>query len=269
MRGSRRYSRCRSRCGQLCQRLSRRDTLKRLSLNDPPFAAGTGEGVTIAVVDSGVHAGHPHMGGRVTGGVCVLSDVDPADWADRLGHGTAVAAAIHEKAPLAALLAVRVFNRSLTTSAQALADGLVWSVDNGADVINLSLGTANAAHRELLTGAVAYAVERGALVVSARAWNGQTWFPGSLDGAIGVVLDAECARDEIGYVKSDGPGRIYAASGYPRPIPGVPVERNLSGISFAVANVTGFLARMGSSDASAVPPRRASAITWDPFSNSN
>ena len=35
-----------------------------------------------------------------------------------------------------------------------------------------------------------------------------------------------------------------AASGYPRPIPGVPVERNLSGISFAVANVTGFLARL-------------------------
>jgi hypothetical protein len=35
-----------------------------------------------------------------------------------------------------------------------------------------------------------------------------------------------------------------SASGYPRPIEGVPVERNLSGISFAVANVTGFLARL-------------------------
>jgi hypothetical protein len=36
----------------------------------------------------------------------------------------------------------------------------------------------------------------------------------------------------------------FAAAGFPRPIPGVPVERNLSGISFAVANVTGFLARL-------------------------
>jgi hypothetical protein len=35
-----------------------------------------------------------------------------------------------------------------------------------------------------------------------------------------------------------------AASGYPRPIPGVPPERNISGLSFAVANVTGFLARL-------------------------
>lgn len=36
---------------------------------------------------------------------------------------------------------------------------------------------------------------------------------------------------------------VARASGYPRPIPGVPPERNLKGISFAVANVTGVLAR--------------------------
>ncbi|HMA22912.1 MAG TPA: hypothetical protein VKP00_02930, partial [Gemmatimonadaceae bacterium] len=35
----------------------------------------------------------------------------------------------------------------------------------------------------------------------------------------------------------------FSASPYPRPIPGVPQERNLAGVSFAVANVTGFLAR--------------------------
>ena len=37
---------------------------------------------------------------------------------------------------------------------------------------------------------------------------------------------------------------VFRASAYPRSIPGVPRERNLSGVSFAVANVTGFLARM-------------------------
>jgi hypothetical protein len=36
---------------------------------------------------------------------------------------------------------------------------------------------------------------------------------------------------------------VFRASGYPRPIPGVPADRNLHGISFAVANVTGFVAR--------------------------
>jgi subtilisin family serine protease len=217
--------------------------LKRLSLDDPPFANGTGEGVTIAVVDSGIHASHPHIGGRVVGGICVLPAVDPNDWTDRLGHGTAVAAAIHEKAPLATLLAVRVFDRSLATSAQALADGIVWSADNGAALINLSLGTPNEAHRALLEDAVRYASKRGAQVVSAREWNGQRWLPGSFDNVIGVLLDPACERDELGIVEMRGEGVVYAASAFPRPIPGVAVERNLSGISFAVANTTGFLAR--------------------------
>jgi hypothetical protein len=79
--------------------------------------------------------------------------------------------------------------------------------------------------------------------VSAREVDGQAFLPGSLNGTAGVLLDWDCERDEIGMSPSDGGQSIYAASGYPRPIPGVPVERNLSGISFAVANVTGFLAR--------------------------
>jgi subtilisin family serine protease len=144
---------------------------------------------------------------------------------------------------LAALLSVRVFDRSLTTSAQALADAVIWSADHGADLINLSLGTSNMDHRGLLAEAVSYAVEKRALVVSARELNGQPLLPGSLEGAAGVILDWECERDQIGLVANDSSVKTYAASGYPRPIPGVSVERNLSGISFAVANVTGFLAR--------------------------
>ena len=185
--------------------------------------------------------------------MCVLPTSDPTDWVDRIGHGTAVAAAIHEKAPLAELLSVRVFDRSLTTSARALADGIIWSADNGAHLINLSLGTSNTEHRGLLVEAVAYAIERKALVVSARELNGQVYLPGSLEGAAGVTLDWECERDEIGFVPSDNSAKTYAASGYPRPIPGVPVERNLSGISFAVANVTGFLARTMSAPLEARP----------------
>jgi subtilisin family serine protease len=217
--------------------------VNRLSLSDPPFNAGLGRGITIAVVDSGIHADHPHIENMVVGGFCVLPVADPGDWIDRIGHGTAVAAAIHEKAPLAALLSVRVFDRSLTTSAQALADAVIWSADHGADLINLSLGTSNMDHRGLLAEAVSYAVEKRALVVSARELNGQPLLPGSLEGAAGVILDWECERDQIGLVANDSSVKTYAASGYPRPIPGVSVERNLSGISFAVANVTGFLAR--------------------------
>src|SRR6266567_458032 len=125
----------------------------RLSLTDAPFAGRTGRGVTVAVVDSGIHADHPHIGG-VHGGVCLVPGTDQSDLVDRIGHGTAVAAAIREKSPGIDLLAVKVFDRQLTTSADVLANAIDWSVDHDARVINLSLGTANAEHADLLQAAV-------------------------------------------------------------------------------------------------------------------
>jgi hypothetical protein len=56
-----------------------------------------------------------------------------------------------------------------------------------------------------------------------------------------VTLDWSLDRNEIRSTVEVG-RMSYRASGYPRPIPGVPVERNLKGLSFAVANVTGVLA---------------------------
>ena len=213
----------------------------RFRLNDPPFADRTGRGVVVAVIDSGIHADHPHVGG-IAGGISLVPDTREDDLADRLGHGTAVAAAIHEKSPEAALLAVRVFDRRLATTAALLARAIVWSADHGAHLINLSLGTANEAHAELLGEVVRHARSCGAWVVSAREHDGTRWLPGVLPEAAGVLVDWEYGRDELELIDLAGQ-RVFRASGYPRPIPGVPKERNLSGISFAVANVSGFLAR--------------------------
>jgi hypothetical protein len=77
------------------------------------------EGVRVAVIDSGIHPGHPHVLG-VAGGVAIFRDGESDDYLDRLGHGTAVAAAIREKAPDAQLLAVKVFDRTLSSSVGAL-----------------------------------------------------------------------------------------------------------------------------------------------------
>ena len=213
----------------------------RHALTDPLFAGFTGHGVTVAVLDSGIHADHPHVG-RVLGGASFIADPDGADFQDRIGHGTAVAAAIREKSPGVELLAIKVFHRQLSTSVDILAGAIVWAADEGAHLINLSLGTANAAHAELLTVAIAYAWERRSVVVSACESAGVVWLPGSLPRVIGVVADETLHRNEVD-VEVDGDRIRYRASPYPRPIPGVPRERNLSGVSFAVANVTGFLAR--------------------------
>ena len=214
----------------------------RLALTDAPFAGRTGQGVTVALLDSGVFADHPHVGG-VRGGRSFLADTDPADFVDRVGHGTAVAAAIREKSPGVELIAARIFDRQLATSVDVLVQAIQWAADEGAQLINLSLGTTNPAHESKLAPAVAYAAERGALVVSAREWNGAMWLPGSLAGVVGVVADSELDRNEIDLSAQPGDLPAYTAAPFPRPIPNVPRERNLSGVSFAVANVTGFLAR--------------------------
>jgi subtilisin family serine protease len=162
------------------------------------------------------------------------------DTIDRLGHGTAVAAAIRDLAPGATLIVGKIFDRTLATNAEVLARGIAWATSRGARLINLSLGTANPAHEELLRDSVAQAAAAGALVVSAtQTPSGVTWLPGSLEGVLSVVADSRLEREELLL-----DGQIFAAAPYPRPIPGVSKKRNLSGVSFAVANVSGFMARL-------------------------
>jgi len=209
---------------------------RRFHLADPPFAGRTGAGVIVAVIDSGVHASHPHVG-AVEESVCL--DPPDGDVVDRLGHGTAVAAAIRDIAPGTTLVVGKIFDRSLSTNATVLARGIDWAVYAQARVINLSLGTTNPAHTAALGESVARAAAAGAIVVSARASGGGVWLPGSMEGVASVVADSTLERDEVEIDE-----RGFAAAPYPRPIPGVPRERNLSGVSFAVANVSGFLARL-------------------------
>ena len=90
------------------------------------------------------------------------------DYVDVIGHGTAVMAAIQEKAPDAEYVAVRVFYSSLRTTVDLLLRAIEWSMANRIDVINLSLGTTNPAHRERFVPVIARALEKGGILVSAR-----------------------------------------------------------------------------------------------------
>ena len=199
--------------------------------------------VRIAVVDSGVHATHPHVNG-VAGGMSIFPDGrEEADFVDRLGHGTAVTAAIREKAPEAEIYAVKVFHDSLATRIDSLIHALDWSARNGVHLINLSLGTDNPEHEPVLREAVERLAGQGIKLIAAYEDSGVRWLPGSLAGVVPVVVDWDCARDVYRTSLLPDGRMLYHASGFPRPIPGVAPERNLKGISFAVANVTGLLAR--------------------------
>lgn len=205
---------------------------------------GTGQGVTVAVIDSGVHPGHDHIDpAHLLPGFSIAADGtidDSPDAAlDRLGHGTAVTAAIQEKAPDARILPIRVFRESLKTSAYALITAIDEAAAMGADLINLSLGSTNPAHIPAFTDAVERAAAAGAVIIAPREVGETPCYPGALPGVIAVGLDWDCPR-ETWRVDTDG---TLTASGYPRPIPGVAQRRNIHGISFATAQITGFSAR--------------------------
>jgi subtilisin family serine protease len=211
------------------------------ALTARPLHGRTGSGVGIAVIDSGVNPHNPHIA-RIAGGIAIdRTGALGNDWIDRLGHGTAVTAAIQERAPGAAVHAVRVFHERLATSVHALVRALDWAAEQRLHLVNLSLGTTNEAHAAALACAVERARDAGVIVVAAREHDGRPCFPGCLDGVIGVSVDWTCARDVVLPDEARGASALRA-SGYPRPIPGVPPERNLKGSSFAVANATGVLA---------------------------
>ena len=185
--------------------------------------------VGVAIIDSGVNPRHPHVTG-VVDGRCFVPGEPPANYLDYLGHGTAVAGAICEKTPDVALYIAKIFHQQLVTSIDVLLEAMDWCFRQPVAFINLSLGTANQAHREAFAQRIAQAHVRGIRIVAAA-----DALPGTLPGVISVSWDDAIPRDS--YTPA------YAACGWPRPIPGRPPNENLHGISFAVANVTGCLAR--------------------------
>ncbi len=117
----------------------------------PEWAWGgaDGTGVRVAVIDSGIDAGHPALEGCADpeGGVAFHVGDDgavvetPGPHGDSFGHGTACAGIIHSIAPAARITSVKVLGERLQGKAAAFLAGLRWAVDRGFDVVNLSLGT--------------------------------------------------------------------------------------------------------------------------------
>jgi subtilisin family serine protease len=199
--------------------------------------------VRIGVLDSGVCCAHPHVG-RIVDGITIISDGAIAGYEDNLGHGTAVAAIIHHLNPDADLVAIKIFDGKLATSLRAVVRAIDWCLDHDIQVINLSLGTLNPEYRNAFSDAVDRTQAAGAVIVSALEMNGQPALPGSLAGVVGV-MEAEEYKVCHRYGKP-----VYTAPPFPRDIPGVPRERNLKGVSFAVARISAKVAETWSTDGS-------------------
>lgn len=165
-----------------------------------PLPVVGGEGpVVVAVIDSGICA-HVDLAGRVLAGYdFVDKDDDPTD---TFGHGCGVAGVIAANtdngvgmagaAPNTQILPLRVLDeRGLGTYAN-VAQAMVYAVDHGADIINVSLG--GTADSQLLRHAVEYAVSRGVMIIAAAGNSGQAGalYPAAYSDvvAVGAVDEA-------------------------------------------------------------------------------
>jgi subtilisin family serine protease len=112
------------------------------------WGGSTGKGVRVCILDSGVERGHPLVG-ELDGAVVVEANADAEggfavrddDEDDACGHGTACAGIVRALAPDASLFSVRVLGAGFKGSGKVLLEGLRWSVEQGFDVINMSLST--------------------------------------------------------------------------------------------------------------------------------
>ncbi|GIF81246.1 hypothetical protein Cba03nite_25950 [Catellatospora bangladeshensis] len=126
--------------------------------------------VTIAVVDTGVDTGHPDLAGRTVPGYNAVAN--NSDVTDRRGHGTMVAgiAAANTNNGLGVagaayqgrIMPIMVFSGEYAYDSD-IAEGVIWAVDHGAKVVNMSLG--GAGETPVLHDAIKYAVGKGVLVV--------------------------------------------------------------------------------------------------------
>ena len=272
------------------------------------WACGRGDGIDVAVIDTGVDRSHPDFTvdhglgsrpGRVLGGAAFLdqSTVDPdgtgpltapgpalgkgsldraaerwtGSGGDPLQHGTHVAGTVAAgdrnggiagAAPDVRILPVRIFNDSIVGWGSDIAAGVVWAVDNGAEIVSMSLVMGPSA---TLDAALAYAESRNVVVVAA-AGNYQQTMPGwrawpaaaATVVAVGAVDSAGAVAgfsQQGDYVDVTAPGVSVLST-----VPGG-AWLNASGTSMATPHVASVVALMLSARGTMTPVEVRTRLT--------
>lgn len=209
------------------------------------WGGATGGGVRVCVLDSGVEQGHPLVG-ALSRSVAVIRDAGEIvfrddEEGDLCGHGTACAGIIRSLAPECELVSVRVLGAGYTGSGGALIAGLEWAIEQGFDVVNMSLSTTKREHLDRLhelTDAAYF--KRVMLVASAHNMPVES-FPWRFASVISVGSHEEA--DPFAFYSNPSPPVEFFARGLEVDVawPGGGTRR-CTGNSFATPHISGLCA---------------------------
>ncbi|MEU6151045.1 S8 family serine peptidase [Actinosynnema sp. NPDC047251] len=216
-----------------------------------------GDGVVVAVVDSGVDDTTPDLAGALLPGTGFGSAAGTDGTADEDGHGTAMATLIAGRAidggalgvaPAARILPVSVGSDGGRFTTASVASGITWAVDNGADVINLSL-TSEATLTPDLLRAVNYAFDHDVVVVAGTGNAGQRHVgaPANIRGVIAVAGTEQ--GNAVWASSNTGPETVLAA----------PAAGIVTAVPVAVSS-TGYASVDGTSAATALVSGAAALV---------
>jgi subtilisin len=200
------------------------------------WRTATGRGVRVCLLDSGVALDHPAVG--TLDGSYVLTPTESSGFevleettGDSYGHGTACASIIRRKAPECSLTSLRVLGVGLGSGA-ALVHGLGWAVDQGFDVISMSLSTRHSRFEGQLRELADRAYFHGTTIVAAAHNARVESYPWRLSSVVSVGSHA-LPDDDIVFYNAEPPVEFLARGRNVRAASLDGRERSWSGNSFA------------------------------------
>jgi subtilisin family serine protease len=174
------------------------------------FGDSRGDGVTVAIIDSGVEADHPAIGGRLVRSFQVEPGddgprvVDDRDRLDLVGHGTACAGIVHAIAPAADLVSIRVLGADNRGGGPSFAAAIAWAIEQGYGVVNLSLSSRSEAMAERFHELADEAYFANTLLVSAANNVVGASYP-SLFAAVVSVAAHDAGDPDVWFYNPDPP----------------------------------------------------------------
>jgi subtilisin family serine protease len=230
------------------------------------IGSGSGKGIKVAVLDSGIEEHHPALGGlKLTDDIAIVADGMTLKQVsgkghDLFGHGTAVASIIRKVAPEAEIGSFRVLGEALSSRTAIILEGARLAIKKGYHILNCSLGCGVPEHVLRYKDWVDEAYLKGVHVVA--ACNNSDYTRPEWPGFFTSVLTVNMARTEQDTDLYYRPGHLveFAAAG-------VDVEvawaggaiKKVTGSSFAAPRVTGMLACLLSEQPD-IPPFLAKAL---------